>query len=159
MPTDFRELIDDRLITLDLKSENGTAAIEELASLMDQAGKLRSRADFVQAVYQREALTTTATDEWGIAIPHARSVAVKEPAICFGRSCGMLWDDESANLVQLVFLIAVPASKPSSDYIETLAALARALVDDDFRKRLMEAHSKEQVIDAIASANKIGKVG
>ena len=49
------------------------------------AGRLSDREGYKQAIIEREQQSTTGIGE-GIAIPHAKSGAVKEAALCFGRS-------------------------------------------------------------------------
>jgi len=135
-----RELISQDLITLDLKAQDSNSAIAELADILDQAGKLDSLSGYVKAVHEREALTTTAVG-FGVAIPHARSSAVKQTAVAFGRSVGFHWETNwetnSDELVRLVFLLAVPEKNPNTEYMRILASIARMLVHEDFRESLL----------------------
>ena len=144
----IRDLIGKDLITLDLKARDKNSAIAELAYILDQAGKLDSLSEYVKSVRERETLTTTAVG-FGVAIPHARSSAVKKTAVAFGRSVGFRWETNSDELVQLVFLLAVPKEDPNTEHMKILASIARMLVHEDFRESLLNAVDPQDVLDAI----------
>ncbi len=59
--------------------------IEELVDVLEKTGKLNNRQTFIEAIFAREAQSTTGIGE-GIAIPHAKTKAVRTPAVVFGRS-------------------------------------------------------------------------
>ncbi len=73
---------------MDLKARDKKGTLDELAEKLDRAGKLSNVSDFRQAIDKRESESTTGVGD-GIAIPHAKTKAVKEPAIAFGTSS--LW--------------------------------------------------------------------
>jgi len=150
--TRLAQLINKNLVTLDLCAKDKGSAMEELAELMDRENKLHSRSEFLKAVHEREALTSTAVG-LGVAIPHARSSAVKQTAIAFGKSEGFRWDRNGEEVVRLVFLLAVPSENPNKEYMELLASLARMLVHEDFRESLMEAKDRDHVMAAIEMAS------
>ncbi|MEH7254296.1 PTS sugar transporter subunit IIA, partial [Neobacillus niacini] len=79
------ELLTKETINLSLKSVTKADAIEELVTALETAGKLGNRSEFKQAIFKREEQSTTGIGE-GIAIPHAKTNAVKHAAIAFGRS-------------------------------------------------------------------------
>ena len=148
----IRDLVSQDLITLDLKAKDKNSAIAELADILDRAGRLDSLSEYVKSVHEREALTTTAVG-FGVAIPHARSSAVKQTAVAFGRSVGFHWETNrepnSDELVRLVFLLAVPEKNPNTEYMRILASIARMLVHEDFRESLLNATNPQDVLDAI----------
>ena len=79
------ELLTKETINLSLKSTHKTDVIEELVSVLDSAGKLVNGSQYKEAILAREEQSTTGVGE-GIAIPHAKTNAVKQSAIAFGRS-------------------------------------------------------------------------
>jgi fructose-specific phosphotransferase system IIA component len=141
-------LITENLITLELQATDHDSAIEALANLMEKEGKLLSKKQFIQDVKNREKMTSTEVGH-GIAIPHARSAAVGETAIAFGRSEGFYWNNDVEELTRMVFLLAVSKANPNNQYIHMLASLARMLVHDDFRERLAQAERRQDVLLAI----------
>lgn len=152
MPGSIRQLITKELITLDLEAKDKDSAIIELARLMEREGKLNSRPEYLKAVDERETLTTTAVG-LEVAIPHARSPAVRQTAIAFGKSKGFRWDRDGQEVVRLVFLLAVPSENPNKEYMGLLASLARMLVDEGFRDSLLKATDRDEVMSAIERAS------
>jgi len=136
----------NELIELDLKSTERDGAIKELTSLLDKEGYVLSKEDFLQEVFDREKLSDTAMG-FGVAIPHGKSLSVKKSAIVFGRSkTGIEWGTSENELVDSVFLIAVPEDKASDEHLKILAMLSRSLMDENFRKNLKESPSSEEVL-------------
>jgi fructose-specific phosphotransferase system IIA component len=148
MPS-LADLVSPRVIKLDLEATEKWEAIDELASLLDQEGRLRSREAFLKAVAEREAQICTSVG-LGIAIPHARCDAVKRTSVAIGRSAtGIQWDPEQAETCHLILLLAVPDSEASKTYMQLLAILARSLLDDGFREGLVQAADCEAVLELL----------
>jgi len=146
----FENLITSKLIDINLKVANRNGAIENLTSLMVKSGVVSSASDFIEDVYEREALTTTAIG-FGVAIPHARSSSVIEPAVAIGRSVGFSWDQELDTPIKLVFLVAVPSKVESPEYMGILASIARMLVHEEFRKSLIDAKDMDEFMSIISN--------
>jgi fructose-specific phosphotransferase system IIA component len=141
-------VMNEDLVRLELQAKDGKAAVEELAGLLEKAGKIRSKVEFIQDVTAREQLTSTSMG-FGIAIPHARSSAVLEAALAFGRSEGFRWSESDEDLVYLVFLLAVPDSNAKVQHLQILSSLARMLLDESFRESLRGAQSPRDVLAVI----------
>jgi fructose-specific phosphotransferase system IIA component len=142
------KLFNEGLITLNLRAVTSSSAIEELAGILEKEGKLNSKEDFIRDVENREQRTSTEVGH-GIAIPHARSTAVRETSIAFGRSDGFYWNSNVQEHTELVFLLAVSDKKQNRQYMQILAGLARMLIHDDFRAQLRAAKTPPEVIAAI----------
>lgn len=142
-------LLTEDLITLDLKSKDKEKAILELATMIDQVGALKSLDEYLTALHKREESGTTGIG-FGIAIPHGKSDAVKVPRIAFGRSLqGIDWNSLDDMPVQLIFMIAVPEENAGDEHLRILQALARKLIDEDFRQKLFTADTKEKVFQLL----------
>lgn len=77
------DLLTQEIVTLELRSNNKPDVIKELIDSLDRAGKLADKQKYEEAILAREAQSTTGIGE-GIAIPHAKTDAVRTPAIAFG---------------------------------------------------------------------------
>ena len=143
------DLLTTDTIAMDLKADTKTGVIDELIAQLDKAGKLTDRDAFKENILTREAQSTTGIGE-GIAIPHAKSAAVKSPAIAFGRSLeGIDFESMDGQPANLFFMIA--ASEGANDaHLEALSRLATFLMDPNFQNEILEANSKEDVIRAVA---------
>ncbi|WP_088006912.1 PTS fructose transporter subunit IIABC [Indiicoccus explosivorum] len=142
-------LLTEETIVLDLKSREKTEVLAELADQLDRAGKLADKSAFTEAILAREEQSTTGIGD-GIAIPHAKTAAVKEPAIAFGRSIeGVDYDSLDGQPAQLFFMIAA-SEGAADDHLEALSRLATFLMDEKFRVRILEAETKEEVLRAVS---------
>lgn len=143
------ELTSPEFVLLDLRAADPAGAIDEMASLLERQGRLSDRTAYVQAVLKREEETGGTGMESGIAIPHAKSVAVSRPAIAFARSTrGIDFGAEDGTPADLVFLIAAPEGADEL-HVKMLSRLARRLVHDEFRTRLRKAATPEDVVSVI----------
>ncbi len=138
-------------MTMDLKAADKWEAIRELAQLLRQAGRIDSVELFEQAVIEREQQVSTGVG-FGIGIPHGRSPAVLKSSIAFGRSkSGISFNAIDRQPVQLVFLLAVPQTMDDKEYLGAISRLARLMVHADFRLRLIQAETVDDVLQALES--------
>jgi len=143
-------LIKDR-INLDVQSSDKTGIIRELAKLHEKTGVLNDYEGYVNALMAREAQSSTGIGE-GIAIPHAKTEFVKEPALAMGRKKeGIEYDSLDGEPATLFFMIAAPDGA-NNTHIETLARLSQLLLDDDFKAALENAATADEVVDIINKA-------
>ena len=138
------DITSTNLVTLDLEVADQWAAIDALADLLDNDGRLSDRDAYADAVYAREKETGGTAMEMGIAIPHAKSAGVSQAGVAFGRTNSPLdYGDEKADLI---FLIAAPEGEHNL-HVTVLQQLARRLVHESFRTSLREASTPEVVVE------------
>ena len=143
-------LIKDR-INLDVKSTDKVNIIKELARLHEKTGVLNDYDGYVKALMAREEQSSTGIGE-GIAIPHAKTEFVKEPALAMGRKPeGIDYDSLDGEPATLFFMIAAPDGA-NNTHIETLARLSQLLLDDDFKEALENAKTADEVLEIINKA-------
>ncbi|WP_214857176.1 fructose-specific PTS transporter subunit EIIC [Exiguobacterium sp. s191] len=141
------DLLTRDTIQLDLQASSKAAVIDELVNVLDRAGKLNDRSAYKEAILAREAQSTTGLGE-GIAIPHAKTAAVKTPAIAFGRSAGVDYEALDGQPSRLFFMIAAGENADNA-HLETLSKLSVYLMDMNFRDTILAAKTKDEVIAAI----------
>jgi fructose PTS system EIIBC or EIIC component len=147
-----------KLLTVDtiLLSMNSTKkidAIDELVNILNTAGKITNKEDFKKAILKREAQSTTGIGD-GIAIPHAKTAVVKEPAIVFGKSnTGIEYEALDGKPSHLFFMIAAPEGA-NNTHLEALARLSGLLMKEEVRDKLLNATSKLEIINIIDSYDK-----
>ncbi|USG65924.1 fructose-specific PTS transporter subunit EIIC [Brevibacillus ruminantium] len=148
-PIRIGDLLKEDTIVLALASSTKEEVLDELIAKLDEAGRLNSRDEMKQAILARENLSSTGIGE-GIAIPHAKSAAVKTPSIAFGFSKeGVDFDSLDQQKAHLFFMIAA-TENANQAHLETLALLSQMLMDEGFREKLMTAGSKEEILAIIA---------
>ncbi len=142
------ELFDENWTTFDLQSTEKWNVISELVDLLFANNRINSTENFLKDIEKREAQVSTGVG-YGIAIPHAKSPAVLNPSIAFGKSDhGIDYDSIDGDPVHLVFLLAIPDALENETYIRTLADLSRALVHEEVREKLLTATSFESLLSA-----------
>ncbi len=142
------DLLKKETLILELEAETKSDVIDELAEKLDKSGCLRDINTFRKAIWTRETQGSTGIGN-GIAIPHAKTDAVKKPAICFGRSTsGIEYESLDEQPVHLFFMIAAPDGA-NETHLETLSRLSVLLMNKDFRNRLLQATSEEEVLEIV----------
>ncbi|MCH4568105.1 PTS fructose transporter subunit IIABC [Bacillus sp. ES1-5] len=139
------ELLKRDTVIMNLTASNKEAVIDELVEKLDGANRLNSKSEFKEAILKRESQSTTGIGE-GIAIPHAKTKAVKQPAICFGRSVsGINYESLDGQPAHVFFMIAA-SEGANNTHLETLSRLSTLLMDEGFRKQLLEAKDEEELL-------------
>lgn len=147
------ELLKKDTIILDLNSNTKSEVIDELVSKLSYAGKLNDKVEYKKAILAREEQFSTGIGD-GIAIPHAKTSAVKVPALCFGRSKqGIDYESLDGSDAHIFFMIAA-SEGAHNDHLDTLSRLSSLLMNEDFRKKLMEASSEDEILTLIDNQEK-----
>ena len=145
-------LFSENCINLNLKGSTKSEIIDELVEMLNAAGKLNDKEEYKKQILKRESQSSTGLEE-GIAIPHAKTAAVKIPSIAFGLSKnGVDYESLDGEPSKLFFMIAAPANA-SDTHIEILSKLTTMLLDDDIRERLLEVKNPQEVIEILSLEN------
>lgn len=142
------ELLKKESIELGVKVSGKEEAIDKLIGLMAAGGRLNDKAGYKEGILAREALGSTAVGE-GIAIPHAKVAAVKEPGLAaMVVPDGVDYEAFDGSLANLIFMIAAPEGE-ADVHLEALSRLSTLLMDPDFKNDLIHAESKEEFLQLI----------
>ena len=142
------ELLKKESIELGVKVSGKEEAIDKLIGLMAAGGRLNDKAGYKEGILAREALGSTAVGE-GIAIPHAKVAAVKEPGLAaMVVPDGVDYEAFDGSLANLIFMIAAPEGE-ADVHLEALSRLSTLLMDPDFKNDLIHAESKEEFLQMI----------
>lgn len=142
------ELLKKESIELGVKVSGKEEAIDKLIGLMAAGGRLNDKAGYKEGILAREALGSTAVGE-GIAIPHAKVAAVKEPGLAaMVVPDGVDYEAFDGSLANLIFMIAAPEGE-ADVHLEALSRLSTLLMDPDFKNDLIHVESKEEFLQLI----------
>ena len=145
------ELLKKESIELGVKVADKNAAIDKLISLMDAGGRLNSIQGYKEGILAREALGSTAIGE-GIAIPHAKVDAVKEPGLAaMVVPEGVDYEAFDGSLANLIFMIAAPAAGDDV-HLQALSRLSTLLMNPGFKESLIGAKDADEFLDIIDKA-------
>ena len=142
------DMLNKNSVSMNVEADNKNSIIDKLIELVDKSGNLLDKDEYKKQIQNRESQCSTGIGE-GIAIPHAKTKAVKNPCLA-AAICKNGVDYESLDKlpVYLFFMIAVPEGA-NNEHLETLSRLSTMLMDEDFRKSLMNASSVDEFLKLI----------
>lgn len=144
----INQLINADLIQLDLQANSKQAVFEELINILHAQGRISDKAAFLKDIQAREELGNTGFED-GVAIPHAKSAAVTQPAVAIGviRE-GIDYGAEDGLPSKLFFMIASPDGG-DNHHIEVLAELSSKLIEEGFIEAFLNTKSSEQALELL----------
>ena len=126
-------------ITLNAEVSSKEGVIDALVDLQEKSENLLDKAAYRKAIMDREAQGTTAVGN-GIAVPHAKSEAVRRPGLsALTVSNGVDYGAPDGLPSKLFFMIA--ATQDGDAHLEILSRLMVMLMDGEFAGALTEARS------------------
>ena len=115
MAARLSSLLSPQRINLSVASTKRTAAINEVAKLLETDPNVANFQGFYNELLARERLDTTCLGN-EVALPHARTEHVKQIVIAVGRSDAGVHFENSNQNVRLMFVLGTPKSNPG-DYL------------------------------------------
>lgn len=141
------DLLKSTAIELNVSVASKDEAIDRLIALHEKAGNLKDAAKFKEEILKREGHSSTAIGE-GIAVPHAKSSAVKAPALSLITvPSGIDYGAPDGKPSDLLFMIA--ATEDGDVHLEILSRLMVMLMDADFANALRKAKSAAELLKII----------
>lgn len=142
------DLLSKQSISLNLTSKDKMSAINELVDLVNASGNLSDKEEYKRGIIAREEQSTTGIGE-GIAIPHAKTKAVKKACLAAAVSqSGVDYESFDGSLAHLFFMIAAPDGA-NNTHLEVLSRLSTILMDETFRQALLDAKSVDEFLSLI----------
>ncbi|TFJ94153.1 PTS fructose transporter subunit IIABC [Lentibacillus salicampi] len=140
----INNLLRNDIMIMDMKASDKSAAIDEMVASLEANNVVNDAHTFKEAILKREEQTSTGLGD-GIAMPHAKTDAVNEAAVLFAKSeNGLDYEALDGQSTYLFFMIAVPDGA-NDTHLQTLAALSKMLIDQDFIAQLKQASTPEEV--------------
>ena len=146
------DLLTKKSINLNVKASNKKDIIEQAVELMEQNGNINNKEEYLKLVMKREEEGSTGVGE-GIAIPHGKGNVISKPGlVAMVIPDGVDFEALDGKPVKLLFLIAAPDSKDNL-HLKVLSRLSALLMNEKFRKNLLNAKSKEEFLKIIDEAD------
>jgi nitrogen PTS system EIIA component len=144
------ELLSPDRVVVPLTARDKAGVIAELTRhLVNHSGG--GFDEVLGAVEEREAVLSTGIG-FGVAIPHARSSAVRELSVVCGLSSEPVpFDSIDGEPVRLFFLIVGPESS-AGQHVKLLSRIARLVRRDNLRQQLCEAGTPQEFYTALLDA-------
>lgn len=143
---DINKILSARRVKLSMNASTKDEAIRELTDLLYEDGALTSKEDFIHDVWLREAEGSTGFENH-IAIPHGKSLAVKQTTLAIGRTrADIPWETLDGSEVRCIILFAVRMEDQNTTHIRLLSQVACALADDDVIAQLLQEQDADSII-------------
>lgn len=141
-----KEVLDERVIDLDMNAANKKEAITYLAGKLKDAGYIADVDSYVEDIYLRESQGHTGIGNY-VAIPHGKSDSVTQVGIAIGKVKNEIeWETLDGNGVKLIFLFAVGNDNENAKtHLRLLAEVARTLGNDEAVEKLLSAKTVEDL--------------
>ena len=141
------DLLKKQGISLGVAPKTKREAIDILVSLHEKCGNLVDTAAYKEGILAREDMGTTAIG-MEVAIPHAKSEAVKAPALtAITVPDGVDYVSPDGAPCKLIFMIA--ATLDGDVHLEVLARLMQMLMHEDFTAKLKASKTPEEFLKVI----------
>ncbi len=133
----------------ELKAKTKRDVLAELSGVIHRENGTINQEVMVNTLLDREKLGSTGIGD-GIAIPHGKLADLDELIVTFGRSKeGVDFDSMDGKPANLFFLLLAPENTTGL-HLKALAKISKMLKDSAFRKKLIEAKSKDELYVIIA---------
>jgi len=143
------EMLKAKFIIDELKAAGKRDVLAELISVITEAENSFDPEAMLRILLEREQLGSTGIGD-GIAIPHGKLSGLDGTVLVFGRSRkGVAFDALDGKPVHLFFLLVAPENS-AGKHLKVLARISRMLKDGAFRKNLLEAKVRDDLVRIIA---------
>ena len=143
------DLYDPRLVAIGLEAGSKDDVFTAVGRMFVDAGKVAELEGFLTDVRARETSFSTGVGG-GLAIPHAKSPVVTDASYAIANlATPFLWDEDDDEPTTLVVMLAVPSEQAGTTHLKLLSQFSMALMDEEFRARLVTATSEADVTAAI----------
>ncbi len=142
------DMLNKNAIALNYSAGSKEQLYDKLIELHLSVGNLKDKAQYKADILKRDKEGPTAIGD-GVAIPHAKSSAVKTPGLSVVTVPGGIdLDALDGGMSNLIFMIAAP-EKGGDMHLEVLSRLTVMLMDKGFRNKLLSAKSPNEFLRLI----------
>lgn len=139
-------LLEPKTVFPNLKAKNKAEVLDSLVSSLKGKVSDKEVEDIRKAVKEREQIMSTGVGK-GLAIPHGKTTSIGETYAAFALLKNPVdYEAIDGEPVNMVFLLAGPQSS-NSLHIKMLSRISRLMNNSNFRERLQQCSSAEEIID------------
>lgn len=133
------------MISIDLQGTNKEEIIGELLDILMKTGKVSDRDLAFADLMNRERQMSTGM-QFGVAIPHAKTKAVKELFACIGvHKTGIEFDAFDEKLSRIFIMTLSPVDR-TGPHVQFLAEISMVLKSKDARSKLLQAETAKEAL-------------
>lgn len=130
-------------VKLDVKDKDDS--LHKIIALAAKSGKITDLEKVTQTIFEREKLVSTGVGK-GFAIPHGKTDAIQDTVAAFVITKGPIdFDSIDSEPVRFIFLL-VGKETLLNTHIKLLSRISRLMNKDEFRDKLLNAETKDDVL-------------
>lgn len=141
------DVLPKEAILADLKAVDKKGVLEELVTPVADISGINHE-DLVKVLMERERLGSTGIGE-GIGIPHGKVKDLNSLILGFGLSRKGVDFDSMDGLPAHIFFLLITPENSTGLHLKLLAQISRILKNDLFKKKLLQATSRDEIYSVI----------
>ncbi|MBK9225597.1 MAG: PTS sugar transporter subunit IIA [Ignavibacteria bacterium] len=140
------EILSEKVIATGLEATDKYEAIDKMIELACASGNMINKDNVKQCVLDREKLVSTGVGK-GFAIPHGKTDDIKDIVAAFAvLKTPIDFDSIDLEPVKYIFLVIGKESLLNA-HIKLLSRISRIMNKEEFRERLDDAKSPEEIME------------
>lgn len=149
----IRDILGKESIVVNLQVSNKDELLDKMLELAAKSGKVINLEAAKADVLERERVLSTGVGK-GIAMPHAKTNAIKETTSSLATLKPPLdYDSLDGNPVDIVFLL-LGKENDVGNHLRLLSKISRYLNQESFRSRLKECSDTDEAIELFSESGK-----
>lgn len=141
------DILDEKVVVTNLPGNTKEEIIDALINLVSQSSKVLDKEKVRTAIFEREKIMSTGVGN-GFAIPHGKTDAVSDIVAAFGVTAQPIpYQSLDEKPVRLIFLL-IGKDNLVGPHIKLLSRISRFMNKEDFRNKLLETKTPQELIAA-----------
>lgn len=147
------DILSSDVIAVDLDTADKDDAIKKIIELASKSGKILDKDKVTHTIFEREKLVSTGVGK-GFAIPHGKTDSISDVVAAFAITKEPIdFDSIDGEPVRFIFLL-IGKENLLNTHIKLLSRISRLMNKDEFREKLLDAKSPEEVLEIFKEEEK-----
>lgn len=147
------DILSPEVIEVNLDVADKDDSIRKIIEISARSGKVLDIQKVTDTIFERERLVSTGVGK-GFAIPHGKTDAIKDIVASFAITKAPIdFDSIDGEPVRFIFLL-IGKETLLNTHIKLLSRISRLMNKEEFRDKLLEAKTKEEVLNIFREEEK-----
>ncbi|QCX32865.1 PTS sugar transporter subunit IIA [Caloramator sp. E03] len=139
-------------IRLDADIKDKLEALKYVSKVAKEAQLTDDEEETLKGLLQRENEFSTGLGD-SIAIPHTKWKSIKEAGVIIIKpKIPIEWNALDGQPVSIIIALLTPYDNSGNVHLKLLASLSRSLIDESFKKKIIETDKKEEIFNLVKEA-------
>lgn len=147
------DILSSDVIAVDLDTADKDDAIKKIIEVASKSGKILDKEKVTHTIFEREKLVSTGVGK-GFAIPHGKTDSISDVVAAFAITKEPIdFDSIDGEPVRFIFLL-IGKENLLNTHIKLLSRISRLMNKDEFREKLLDAKTTEEVLEIFKEEEK-----